>query len=208
MLKKIIAVAVGCTAVLANASMITSAEESNAENSVVTTIADVEESATANSTTEAEDPAEVGRIIRNETGVKVTDVISFDEGVIVEDIKNRSKMADYWEKIWVIGVDDERQAFRVYIPRLHKYEDDIVLYLKYEDVVNVKHEDEEDGISIGDLQSDGNLDVFDMIRMRRGIINGWNDEINEVLADVNADGMVTIGDLVKLQRWLLGAEDF
>ena len=117
-------------------------------------------------------------------------------------------MADYWEKIWVIGVDDERQAFRVYIPRLHKYEDDIVLYLKYENVVNVKHEDEEDGISIGDLQSDGNLDVFDMIRMRRGIINGWNDEINEVLADVNADGMVTIGDLVKLQRWLLGAEDF
>lgn len=56
----------------------------------------------------------------------------------------------------------------------------------------------------GDLDRDGRVDVFDLVLLRKCVINGDDDEA----ADVNADGEIGAADLVRMQRFLLGAEGF
>ena len=58
----------------------------------------------------------------------------------------------------------------------------------------------------GDINSDGIVDVFDTIPLRRiilGIFEG--EEYYNFSADVNCDGRVNIADLVCLQKFILGA---
>lgn len=55
----------------------------------------------------------------------------------------------------------------------------------------------------GDLNFDGRLDSFDMILMRRGLINGF-DDIKSGIADLNSDGTFNVEDAVILQDFILG----
>jgi arabinogalactan endo-1,4-beta-galactosidase len=58
-------------------------------------------------------------------------------------------------------------------------------------------------IILGDINSDGVIDVFDAVALRRAILTG--DRSAEL--DLNGDGETGIADLIKLQRYLLGEAD-
>ena len=61
----------------------------------------------------------------------------------------------------------------------------------------------------GDINKDGIVDVFDIIPLRRIILELLGDNFSYLYrADVNSDGMVNVADLVSLQRFILGAEKF
>ena len=55
----------------------------------------------------------------------------------------------------------------------------------------------------GDLDFDGDVDIFDRIVMQRGIIGGFDDTMTAV-ADINGDGSVNTADLVLLSSFLAG----
>ena len=59
----------------------------------------------------------------------------------------------------------------------------------------------------GDINKDGIVDVFDIIPLRRIILDLLAGKGSYLYrADVNSDGMVNVADLVCLQRFILGAE--
>ena len=205
MLKKIMT-ALLCYAMLVNPSMIASAEDSYAETTAVieTEVTTVSEEPTVSdvedSTEESSNAAEIGESIRKNLGMTATDIVYFDDMLELYDIDGNIVMANMGSRIYLIGVDDENQRFRVYAPKANGKK---VTYLKYEDAEAgdiVSH----DGMVIADLDMDQKVNVFDMCLMRRGFIYGWTDDTEKMLADVNADGETSIADLVWLQSWLLG----
>lgn len=198
MMKKIIAAVIG-TVLLANAGMITSAEESNVENSVGT---ETQATVSEETTTEASSPAEVGAAIRKKLNVKVCDVIYKDDKAYLYDVEGNIRRAGSGWNMWIIGVDDENQRFRVDVPKMRE-EGNSVFYLLYadaEDAIGVSHK----GYVVGDLDYDQRVDVFDLCLMKRYFIYGWDSPLKKVLADMNDDNQVTVADLVWLQKWLLG----
>lgn len=212
MLNKIIATVLGC-ALLVNTSMIASANESDAENTIpdetalATNTNGVNESG---STDEHAEPmesasqADIGAAVRKNLNVHVMDVIYFQDGVRLTDSKNNWKVAKSGEKIYLVGIDDWNQRFRVFVPRLNDGENTTVYYLNYADVDDALLDDSHVGIVVGDLDFDGCVDIFDMALMRRGYVYGWDNNLTYLMADMNADGEVSIVDLIWLQRWLLG----
>lgn len=215
MLKKIIAAAISC-AMLANPSMIVSAEDSNVDNSFVaeteTTSVSMETTAvstdmsveTTTSIVEEKTLEEIGEDVRRNLNVNVRDVIYFDGDVYLEDNQGDIPIVGMGQRIWLIAADDENQRFRAYVPKFCTKDNGVVLYLDYSKVEDARIETHE-GLVIGDLNYDGKTNVFDMCLMRRGYINGWEDPLTYILADMNSDGSFSIADLVYLQQWLLGA---
>ncbi|MBP5580109.1 MAG: dockerin type I repeat-containing protein [Ruminococcus sp.] len=62
--------------------------------------------------------------------------------------------------------------------------------------------------SMGDVNNDSSIDIFDMVALRKMLIQGYNDQnSSKYNADVNLDGKVNIADLVLLQNFLLGKID-
>lgn len=59
----------------------------------------------------------------------------------------------------------------------------------------------------GDINFDGRVDVYDLVEMRAGIVNGFVSDTARNVADVNADGEVGLADLVALQKLLLGQNE-
>lgn len=211
MLKKIIAMAVSFYT-LANAGMIASAE-SYAETSVV--VADTEafsDSAAVTMLTEepsktiSEDEealAEIGKTIRKSLSVTVKDIVIFYDPQRLYDAEGNEYLIDSRSELWIIGIDDVNQRFRVQAPSLTP-NGGIATYLTYNDAHNaicLSH----DGNIKGDFNADGRVNVFDLIMMRQGCIEGWKDSTTMILADMNDDGQTNVADLVWLQKWLLGA---
>lgn len=62
----------------------------------------------------------------------------------------------------------------------------------------------EDYFMTGDVYSDGIIDVFDMILLRKAIIEKKKD----VFCDINSDGDISIADLVAMEKYIHGKEDF
>ncbi len=61
----------------------------------------------------------------------------------------------------------------------------------------------------GDANMDSSVDVFDLIIMKKALLNG--EELGysaQKLSDVNGDGTFNIADIVSLQRFLNGKNDF
>ncbi len=58
-------------------------------------------------------------------------------------------------------------------------------------------------VTQGDINRDGTIDVFDMILMRYGIINGF-EESQKKTADIDKSGTIEIADAVQLQQYLVG----
>ena len=57
---------------------------------------------------------------------------------------------------------------------------------------------------IGDLTKDNIIDAFDIVLLRRVIINKITSEYQKTVADVNLDGNINIADLVLMQHYILG----
>ena len=58
----------------------------------------------------------------------------------------------------------------------------------------------------GDITGDERVDTFDMVLMRKALIEPPTDESKKLAADMNADGEINVSDAVKLQRFLLGMD--
>ena len=56
----------------------------------------------------------------------------------------------------------------------------------------------------GDANDDGEVDLVDVILIRRYLAGGWNISINLSNADVDGDGEVTQTDVVLIRRYLAG----
>ncbi|MBR1592406.1 MAG: endo-1,4-beta-xylanase [Ruminococcus sp.] len=59
-------------------------------------------------------------------------------------------------------------------------------------------------ISVGDVDFDGTISVFDLIAARKGFIDGFADDNAKKAADADQSGKVEVNDLVLLQNYLLG----
>ena len=205
MLNRIIAASAIGVALLANTSMITYADVSDAENSVNVEVETSGES-TVEVTTETDE--EVGKAVRQSLEVKVADAVCFDSGTNLYDYDGTPLWSKPGWLLWIIGCDDANQRFRVWAPKVKgATTESRVMYLKYEDAKKGNALEEQESLVIGDLYRDGRTDVFDLVWMKRGLIYGWDDSDNVTyaLADMNADGTVNIADCIYLQRWLLGA---
>ena len=59
----------------------------------------------------------------------------------------------------------------------------------------------------GDINKDGKVDLKDLIKIRKSILNDSNLEVNEALAaDCNSDGKINLKDLVKIRLMILNKE--
>ena len=214
-MKKLIIALVGSFALLANTGMIAAAFDSNAEtmkvaeteavpDSAKTTLVSSEKSdETSSSDTEAMTPAEEGAEVRKNLAVKTMDIIMLPSSAVMYDKDGNVQAWNPGSIVWVIGVDDENQQYRLFAPDVGRT-DCNCMYVKYSDVSGasiISHK----GMVIGDLTFDGRVDVFDLCLMKRGYIYGWEDDKKMYyMSDMNADGDVSIADIVYLQQWLLG----
>lgn len=61
-----------------------------------------------------------------------------------------------------------------------------------------------DDILPGDINTDGTVDLKDVVLLQRYLSGGWNVIVNETNADVNKDGSINVKDVVLMQRYLAG----
>ena len=59
----------------------------------------------------------------------------------------------------------------------------------------------------GDANGDGEVNLKDVVLIRRYLAGGWDAEIDESAADVDGDGEVTLQDVAILSRYLAGGWD-
>jgi len=210
MLKKVIAIAVSMSiatlafvsmtmSVYADDSVATTANFEAAEKSTVAETINFVEATTI--TTEATGVAEVESTVRSDqekSTVAVRDGVYFEDDVTLIDAEDNILQVPMGEHIYIVARDEANLRFRVFLPKANK-----VLYLRDADASGAQvftH----DALGIGDLDSDGRINSYDMVLMKRGFLQGWSDAWAYYMADMNADGKVTIADLIWMQKWLLG----
>lgn len=59
----------------------------------------------------------------------------------------------------------------------------------------------------GDANADGEVNLKDVVLLRRWLAGGWDAEIDESAADVDGDNAVTLQDVVRITRYLAGGWD-
>ncbi len=57
-------------------------------------------------------------------------------------------------------------------------------------------------VTLGDVNADGVIDVYDLGLAKRGVLKGFTDKAAEKAADVNGDGKTDIVDLISLTKYL------
>ncbi len=225
MLKRIIC-ALMSAAMLVNSGMIASATEGTTESTTtysesavaeeeepsttvveatVTSAADAEETTTT--TAEPMTPEEIGAAMRETLDVKVCDIIAFDDITCLYDAKaENTYYVDIGWRVWIIGIDDKNQRFRVQSPKVFP-NGEVVTYLKYEDAKNAVVLSKGEGHVVGDVNYDYVINAKDFTLLKRWLIYGWNMETDKTsynLSDWDGDGKVAINDLVGMQKFLLG----
>ncbi|MDE6424744.1 MAG: carbohydrate binding domain-containing protein [Ruminococcus sp.] len=63
---------------------------------------------------------------------------------------------------------------------------------------------ESKNIILGDINSDGVINAFDMVLARKGIVDGFSDSAEKLSADVDQSGEYNINDAVLIQKFILG----
>lgn len=58
--------------------------------------------------------------------------------------------------------------------------------------------------NIGDINSDGVINCYDMIFAKKGLLVGFSNNISALAADVNQDGEFNVADAVLIQKYILG----
>ncbi len=66
---------------------------------------------------------------------------------------------------------------------------------------------EEVSLIIGDVNSDGTIDSFDMASARKGVSGTFANSVSQLAADVDQNGIADDEDLVQLQDYILGRID-
>ena len=59
-------------------------------------------------------------------------------------------------------------------------------------------------INLGDINSDGVIDSFDIVLARKGLVNGFDSSSEKLSADVDQSGEYNISDAVLIQKFVLG----
>ncbi|MDE6092143.1 MAG: carbohydrate binding domain-containing protein [Ruminococcus sp.] len=59
-------------------------------------------------------------------------------------------------------------------------------------------------VILGDINSDGLINSFDMVLARKGLINGFSNPTEKLSADVDQNGEYNINDAVLIQSFILG----
>ena len=134
------------------------------------------------------------------TTVKVGSCICFPKGGYLEDDDGNAVHISSGEQIHIVWMNDGK--YRAYVPKAN-----MVLYYTAEPTnpgEEIKVVDEEGGLILGDLNRDSQVDVFDLVLMRRIMVEGTGDTHLYYMSDFNGDNTVSIADLVKFQKWLLG----
>ena len=63
---------------------------------------------------------------------------------------------------------------------------------------------ESQNLILGDINSDGCINVFDYIIAKRGLVNGFSKSSEKVLADVDQNEDVNVDDIILIQKFILG----
>ncbi|MDE6424893.1 MAG: endo-1,4-beta-xylanase [Ruminococcus sp.] len=63
---------------------------------------------------------------------------------------------------------------------------------------------ESQNVILGDINSDGVINSFDMVLARKGIVNGFSSSAEKLSADVDQNGEYNINDAVLIQKFILG----
>ncbi len=58
-------------------------------------------------------------------------------------------------------------------------------------------------VTPGDVNSDGEIDIYDLSLAKRGVISGFASAAAEKAADVNGDGKAELVDVISIQRYIL-----
>lgn len=178
------------------------AETEESSTTVETTVVTLE-TAEETTTTKAETTTleDVGAAIRKDLKVKVRDVIYFDDGGYLCDVDGNWRRTKSGWNIWIVGIDDKNQRFRVDVPKMRNEENKVfyLLYADTEDAIGVSHQ----GYVVGDLDYDGKVNAKDFTLLKRILMYGEDDKILNLMSDWNADQKVDMSDLVLMQRWLL-----
>ena len=54
--------------------------------------------------------------------------------------------------------------------------------------------------SMGDINTDGNVNVADMVKLDRYILNSEKPDDNLVLSDLNFDGITDVFDMIEMRK--------
>lgn len=96
------------------------------------------------------------------------------------------------------------KRFRIYVPDITT---DSVYYFDIkshqQDVYPLTIESE-DGLVLGDLAKDKKINCFDMVLMRRLLIDTEYSDEEKALADLNGDAEISVADAVLMQGFILG----
>jgi endo-1,4-beta-xylanase len=57
---------------------------------------------------------------------------------------------------------------------------------------------------LGDVNNDGQINIFDIVIVKKGTMNGFTDPAAELAADVNSDGNVNIFDFILMKKYIAG----
>ena len=63
---------------------------------------------------------------------------------------------------------------------------------------------ESQNLILGDINSDGCINVFDYIIAKRGLVNGFSKSSEKVLADVDQNEDFNVDDIILIQKFMLG----
>lgn len=61
--------------------------------------------------------------------------------------------------------------------------------------------------TIGDVNCDGKINIFDVAQAKQGVKNGFSDSVSAMAADVNQDEAASIADIIQLQKYVSGLID-
>ena len=59
-------------------------------------------------------------------------------------------------------------------------------------------------VILGDINSDNIIDIFDLIAIKQGLINGFSTQTAEMAADADSSGEVSVNDAVLIQKYIHG----
>ena len=65
-------------------------------------------------------------------------------------------------------------------------------------------ESQHDPYMTGDVNYDGIINIYDLIQLKKNILNGAELNYQTVSSDVNSDGEISVADIIALQKFLLG----
>ncbi|MBQ4464482.1 MAG: dockerin type I repeat-containing protein, partial [Oscillospiraceae bacterium] len=61
-------------------------------------------------------------------------------------------------------------------------------------------------VTPGDVNDDGEIDIFDLALAKRGVVNGFADEKQEKAADMDESGKAEVADLIALTKRIHGIQ--